>query len=259
MRFFVNSDRYIYRDEDEDTISLMIKKSNQIIYLNKSAKKILGMTEKDIDLKDFVESLNIDCLNKEFIYKDYEEIIYQLESFGIITISNKDKDISSGCKIAGERNYLEVANFIENNKDNVFSYTSISNMQYYNPISIRSRQFNNTEYNLMYIRDERIISLLVVSLPPNTSGFSVIYLNSVFFENSIPEKECIGLLNELINFATKLFKDDFTKIRFHYFNTKQNWLLEQLKYSGFKKSCALEQEIDKNIKLDVYDKFFKED
>lgn len=258
MKYKILENSYIYRNEDNDTISLMIKSTDQIIYLNKSAKKILLEDNKSWELSDIIDCWNIDEKNKKEIYKDYEELLYQLECFGIVEIERDNITKDNGCRIAGERDYFNIADFIQKNIYYRFSYSNITNMKYYNSISIRTRQFNNTEYNILYCLNGEIVAVLVIALPPNTSGFSVTYLNAVFFKNSLDEKDCITILKEQISFVDELFRRDFRKIRFHYYDAKQKWLLAQLETLNFKKICTFEKELYSNKNLSIYDKFFEE-
>lgn len=190
MKFKIIEDSYIFRDEDDDTISLMIKETSQIIYLNAMAKKILETSHDFCELKDFVKMLNLDSGTEKIAMKEFEELIYQLESFGILLISNKEVFYGEGCKVAGERDYADIANFIECNLKNQYSYSSITNTAYFNSISIRSRQFNNLEYNILKRKDEKILSDLIISMPASTSGLSVIFINGIIFDSELTEEKC---------------------------------------------------------------------
>lgn len=254
MKYKFIEDSYTVREEENDTISLMINKTNQIIYLNNAARKILFDPNKTEDLDKFVESLDVD--DKTQAYKDYEELLYQLECFELVKVEKEEQESSDGCKIAGEKDYNEIAQFINANIQNQFSYSNVVNMKYYNPISIRARQFNNTEYNILYFLDGKIVADLVVALPPNTSGFVVVYFNAIFFNNTLNEDECKKILGELLKYVSKLFEKKFCKLRFHYFNETQNWLLPILKSLGFKEICTFEKELRDNKSLTVFDKFF---
>lgn len=254
MRYKFNEGSYTVRKEENDTISLMIKKTNQIIYLNSAARKILFDPNKTGDLDKFVQNLNVE--DKEQAYKDYEELLYQLECFELVKIEKEEQESILGCKIAGEKDYNEIARFITANIKNQFSYSNVVNMKYYNPISIRTRQFNNNEYNILYFSEGKIIADLVVALPPKTSGFVVVYFNAVFFSKELNESDSKRVLKELLEYASKLFEKNFCKLRFHYFNEMQNWLLDTLENMGFNKVCTFEKELREDKALTVYDKFF---
>lgn len=256
MKYKFLKENYTIREEENDTVSLMINKTNQIIYLNSAAKKLLNDSSSTGELSAFVE--NLDTEEKAQAYKDYEELLYQLECFDVVKLEKQKSGMEDSCRIAGEKDYNMISQFIRTGANNPLSYTSIANKKYYDSTGIRARQFNNMEYNLLYFMDGKLEAVLVVSLPPSASGLAVSYLSAVFFGKQLSEAQCEEASGKLITFALGLFEIRFSKIRFHYYDKTQDKLLEILKKQGFTPICTFKDELRGNKPLTVYDIFFED-
>ncbi|MDU1347899.1 PqqD family protein [uncultured Clostridium sp.] len=261
MKYEVNKDMIKIRDEQDETVSAILNETKQIIYLNKTAAIILkkyGQIKDTYTLVKYViKEFELENKEEKQIEDDLIDALYQLEALGIVKLLDK-KEIKESLKIAGERDYSNIAIFIIDNIDNDYAYASVNNKKYYNPVSIRGRQFNNVEYNITKYKNNEIIGNMVIMPPANGSMFTVMSINSIIFKESLSENEIFSVLKEMVEFVQKNFSNDYNKVRFFYFYEKQQKIKNMLLRLGFEKICVYEKEINKEKDLEVFDRYINE-
>lgn len=260
MKYIINSNLFNVKSELDDTLSILIRKSRQLIYLNKTASLIINNDQEVKDTDDLItkvkDKFNVENMSDLEIKSDLNDLLYQLEALGIVQIINRETIKFNQIRIAGERDYSNISKFIKKNIDNDNTYCSIVNKNYYEPYLIRTRQFNNLEYNILkYDENGNIIANMVLLLPPTASYFTSMNINSIIFDKDIDYENVEIIIDEMFKFIVDNFKMDFNKIRIFYFDERQESIIEILKKIGFKKICVYEKEIEKSIDLVIYDKF----
>lgn len=120
--------------------------------------------------------------------------------------------------------------------------------------NLRARQFNGEEFNIIKLKDGKIIADVIIAVAPFNTGISVLSFSAIVMDKSIEENDVENIIKELLEYSSGLFADKYNKIRFYYTDEKQDYILNILKNIGFKKTCTLEKEICKNIDLTLYDK-----
>lgn len=260
MKYKIKNSLFNVKSELDDTLSILIKESRQLIYLNKTASLIINNNKAIKDTDDLIEEVkdkfNVENMSDLAIKSDLNDLLYQLEALGIAQIINRENIQFDQIRIAGEKDYSNISKFIIKNIDNKNAYSSIVNKNYYEPYLIRTRQFNNLEYNVLkYDENGNIIANIVLLLPPAASYFTSMNINSLIFNENIDSEYMETIIKEMFKFINDNFKMDFNKIRIFHFDERQDSIIEILKKIGFKKICVYEKEIEKSIDLIVYDKF----
>ena len=261
MNYKINLDKIQFREENEGTLSVVINKTRQIVYLNKTASEIIRCTKETHSTealsKMFIDKYKLENTLKGEIENDIKDSLYQLEAMGIINILDKPQEFSNNLKIAGEKDYELISKFICKNLSNKSSYLNANDSRYYIDVAIRERQFNNIEYNIVKYYNKEIIANIVVLVPDKMSIYSVLSINSVVFKKELDEKEIKGILKDMLKFIEEKFSIDYNKIRFNVFDKSHIFIKNIFEQLGFIKICLYKNEISKTINLEVYDKFIE--
>lgn len=253
MKFMINKNDFKIRDEQDGTLSLMILSTSQLIYLNTTAR-LLIQQEGTVDFEDFLKQLKFDGVEEVELRSDYQDLIYQLEALGIIEIIEQEQLSENGCMLVGEKEYREVSKFILENGNNKFNLIDMTYPDNYSLPNLRARQFNGEEFNIIKLKDGKIIADVILAVAPFNTGISVVSFSAIVMDKSIEEDNVGNIIKELLEYSSGLFVDKYNKIRFYYTDEKQDYILNILKNIGFKKTCTLKKEICKNIDLTLYDK-----
>lgn len=256
MRYKIDQKKFMYREEDEQTISLIVKETNKILFLNRTAAVLIKYANEVIDTKELLKYFEFPDDTENDIENQFINTIYLLHAYGIAEIEEKDKDNTLTIDIAGERDYYRIADFISANYNNPLNHIAVHSKEYYNVVTLRERQFNNFEYNIMKYLDGQIVAVLVVGVPVAGAKFSVIAINSLIFEQELDNDEVKEIAEELICFVENNFKDRFNKIRFYYYEGLRGFLKNISRNLGFELICTFKNEIDKKINVEVWDKEF---
>ena len=253
MKFKINRNDFIIRNEQDDTLSLMILSTSQLIYLNSTAR-LLIQQEGVVDFELFLKQLRFDDVEESELRNDYQDLVYQLEALGVIEIIDQDLLTGNGCMLAGEKEYREVSNFIIENGNSSFNLIDMTYPDNYSLQNLRARQFNGEEYNIIKLENGEIVADAIIAVPPFNTGISVVSFSAIVMDKKTREADIEKIIKELIDYSSGLFADKYNKIRFYYTDQKQDYMLNILQNIGFKRICTLEKEICKTIDLTLYDK-----
>ena len=237
MKYCVDLSQLKVREELDGTASIFIRPSKQVLYLNKTASEIIRNAGEITDSKDLAEyviaKFNYNPADKSRIIEDLEDTVYLLSTYSVLKlIEDKNDDPRNTVRVAGEKDYVDISDFIKRNINNPENYFYNDFIELYSPVPIRTRQFNNLEYNILAKKEGRIVAILTLAIPPKMSTALSVIL--VAFECGLSKETSISVMEQMLNYSSGLFKKSMKKYRVNIFNEKQRGVSSMFDNLGFR-------------------------
>lgn len=208
MKFICDRKNFKTRAEKNGTYSLLNIKTGKIMFLNKTASLILEIPEIN-STEELVNYLleNYDGITKEQVIKDCERLIYKMNALDIVSIIEEPTEKRNIIIVAGENDYKKLSRFFTNSlsQKGKMVFCASADPRYYSTYAIRTRQFNNQEYNIIYLDQYGCIKA-AISLGCGLSS-SLMTLTSVFAD----ETE-INIVKKMLSYIFNI-TPDLTKLR----------------------------------------------
>ncbi len=246
MKFYIEREAFTAVEPAKDAIPLKALRSGCALFLNPSAAPLLA-THGWVDFEEFAADAGAP------LRRDFEDALTALECFELAKVAEREARAGNDCRVAGEKDYAAVSAFIRAHMACGHSYSPVANPEYYSAVSVRARQFNNSDYHFMKERGGELIAVLIVTVPTAGDVSSVVTLHAAVFSALLNKAESAACLHDLLEFAELEFKEEFSTFRFLYTDAKQDAMLSMLLDEGFTKVCTLEKELNKTIDLVIYD------
>lgn len=248
MRFYIHSDRYINEPAAGETVPIKEVASNRMLFLKSTAEKLLHTTDKWVEFDKFCSDADA------ALKKDYLDGLTLLECFDIAEVADVPVPDTNGCRVAGERDYKAVGEFMQANVGKGFSVAAIRDSRYYTEDSVRARQFLNQEYNFIREQNGKIQAVLVISVPRPENVSSTASVESIVFAEALREDAAADCVDALVKYAEAEFKGDICKFRFTKSDACHAWMVSKLAGLGFEPVCTLEKELYRSVDVTFYDK-----
>ncbi len=253
MKFYIKSSGYFSREEEKGAISLIVLATNQILFLNRSGKKLLEHCDEWVDLKEFVEGLSIKSVGHEQVYDDYERLLFELDAYSVAQLKERGTSRFTGCRAAELRDYADVSAFMLRHIDAPFSCAVYSNKAYYGLLGVYRHLKNQSERYLLLQEEGVIRAVISVNHPGRAAGYSVLMLGCAVLDAALSEARCHEAIARLTELAAELYREDCSKIRYMYMNARQDWLKGVLCGEGFAQTAFFPKEIQGERDVAFYD------
>lgn len=251
MKFMLKSDAFQRLGEitDYDTIPLLATESKRNLFLPSGAEPLLAQSDNWIEL----EQLQASYSDKA---EDLKNGLILLECFGIAEVKEDPRQEDKSLRVAGERDYRSLADFLTGGKIRRYGNIDLSMteyvQEYLNQDNIRARQFNNMEYNFLIRRNGELVAVLLVGMPSEASYSTACCISWFVVSEDVSEEEDVELLNKLLDYTAEAFKAEFTRLR--YLSVAEGDLfVKMLVDYGFKQVAKLVKEADDGRDVIIYD------
>lgn len=241
MNFSIDRKNFKVRAENNGTMSFLNLKTMNIVFLNKTASILFENSEIQ-SLEQFVEYMHnkYPTVDKSVLERDCLELLYKMETLEILNIDHNSKtaDMEFPCvKVAGEKDFADLSDFLMENLqiEKMIILCSNYDMNHFSAYNLRTRQFNNFEFNFMHYGENRAIDAVITcAINVGATAFSLLHI--------IGNPDNISILREMLSYIFSV-THNLTKIRVmlqeNKFAEKARKIIEQL---GFKKEAVLEKE-----------------
>lgn len=241
MEYTVNK-KFRVREEKNGTYSFMNLETMQIMFLNKTASIVYNHDEIN-NLDELVAFMKnkYECPDVSIVLDDCRKVLFYMDCLGLIELIDCQLNKNNGITVAGEQDFKDISIFIEKSAHDKNMYVILNSNKKieYTPYAIRSRQFNDFEYNFIHRDNQGIIDvLLTFSYNKGSSIFTLI--------NLIGKIENENIIVDIIKYV---FENTpfLTKIRFLIEDSKKletiKFLIEKLQ---FKIEATLKKEFNEN-------------
>ncbi|QIB27354.1 PqqD family protein [Caloranaerobacter azorensis] len=249
------------RNEKKGYVSIFNHNTRTTTFLNETAYEILKLVNEGKNYEEIVSIYNSKYGMGENLEEEVLNTLYSLKYRKLIEFEMENNNISENdIRVAGEKDYSEISKLIKNNfiKPNKYIYMAADNEVYYNEETIRIRQFNNYEYNIVAVENARIEAVLTIA-PPRSQFFGTSLITGIFFSPDMSEDKCKLLFTKLLEKGKEYLLGDINKIRIHIPDTENLRNKKELIYllleNGFINEATLKNEICKKYDLIFYTLF----
>lgn len=255
MKFRIDSASFFLREENRGSATVMNLKTNQVVYMNATGRKVFERCDEVIDFDEFIDSLNYPHVSREKLCADYKKLLIKLYAYGFAELSDIERRTQDGCFVAGIEDVDAISAFLRASCANEPSCAEATSPIYYSRHAVYSR-LTNGQTPYLYLQCGGVIKAAVdTQVSALGMGESVVYLGSFFFADGMNAAECASAVKALVELASAAAKQSASKLRYMYMNPRQDKIIEMLTPLGFKKTAVLEKEVNACRDLCLYDLF----
>ena len=244
MKFRIINEGYEKRGDTTPygTIPLRSKKNGRDFFLSVEAEELMALPDGEYD---FDGTFGAFGQEKRQALLDGLTL---LSAFGAAELNDETRRSSAVCRVAGEKDYAAVAALITDDTTLRFGQLPVDPV-YMSQDSIRARQFNNEEYNFLYIENGEIMAVLTVCIPQASSYSAAFRLLGIAIG-----KDCVSedVINKLLECAMRSFCGEFRICRYLCFAPNDPFA-KTLLSKGFKETARLLGEAEDGADVTVYD------
>jgi len=244
MRFIIHKDAFTRQEAGKGVIPL--KAGFRALFLKESAAALLDRPGEWIDFEDLAQGAD------ESLRRDLTEGLTLLSCFDIAEV--EQESMPKPCRAAGERDYRRITAFLKKHAGGSLNPSLVYTEEAHNEDALRSRQFNNQEYNFICEEEGEIRALLIVRPPFSEDVSAVLYVEHALFDTALTEPDRQHLLAAMLDAVEEAFRQDYARLRYHYYDACQDDTLAALKMLGFEPVCVLAREMVNGADLHVYDR-----
>ncbi len=245
MKFEICHDAYERRGQvtEDGTLPLRSLKNGRDFFLKAAAAPLLELDGSVHDAETEFSALTPETR------QDYLDGLTLLSAFGAARVLEETAESPVRIRVAGEKDYKAIAQLM--NRENVLRLGKIpGDPTYMNEDNIRARQFNNDEYNFLYLRSGELRGVLLACMPSLKAHSVAFRLCGIAVEEGEDVGEIVG---KLTDYCIREFSGEFRVIRYLCFR-EEDPLLPYLEEMGFTRSAYLEKEAEDGGDVAVFDK-----
>ena len=244
MKFRIIRDGYEKRGDTTPygTIPLRSKRNGRDFFLSVEAEALMTLPDGEYDFDGTFGAF--DREKRQALLDG----LTLLSAFGAAELFDEPRRSSEFCRVAGEKDYCAVAALITDDTTLRFGQLPIDPV-YMSQDSIRARQFNNEEYNFLYIKNDEIKAVLTACMPQASSYSAAFRLLGIAIGEGCDAEDVI---DRLLECAMRSFCGEFRICRYLCFDPNDPFA-KTLLSKGFKETARLFGEAEDGADVTVYD------
>lgn len=253
MEFYIHSDRYYVRNEENGAYKLMVTENNQVIDIESIYGIILNKTDCWVNLDHMSRVIAMTSFRKDVVSGLWNRI-FELHAAGVADLKNVPSFGKDGCRWGNVFDYYALSDFLKANMNKGQSCTVVTNPAYYSYYSVRFRIDQKIDTVALYEKEGKIKAAAVFGPSDRTFGGPVLELKSLIFDENYNEDECKEIIRQLTDFASTQLKGKLFKLRYEYISPRQEFVVNALKGMGFEESACFKDEVDEGKDLVLIDR-----
>ncbi len=253
MEFYIHSNRYFMREEENRAFSLMVLATNQMLEFDRSLRPLLNVTDRWVDYDYFARVLQMTGFGGKKVTARLERAVFSLHATGLADLKDVPSFGGTGIRWAAVRDIYALSGFCLANLEKSRSCTVTLRKQYYSCVSFYARMEQGAEYYLMKEKDGEIRAVAMFGLSYRYFGSRVFELRSVVFADGMDDAACRETVSELASYARTKLKDKIRKLRYEYINPRQAFMVEAIKAAGFRETAHFRKELKSGADLVLLD------
>ncbi len=255
MKFYIDSSDFFLRDESRGSATLMNLKTNQVVYINSSGRKLFEHCDEQVDFDAFIDSLDYPSVSREKLCADYKTLLLKLYAGGFLKLSDIERCTDDGCFIAQAEDVDALSQFLRASCANANSCAVAAAPVYYSRYAVYSHITNGRTPYFYLQRGGRIVAVVDAQAAALGMGESVVTFNSFFFAKDMSEGDCAEAVKALVALAASVAAPTASKLRYVYMNPRQDKTVAMLAAVGFEQTARLEKEVNSERGITLYDLF----
>jgi len=254
VRYRIDREDFFAREEEQGTMAIMVRKTNQILHFNHAGRHIFDVCDRWVELDDFLHDLGAVNTTPAKLRRYFEEILYKLHACGLAKLEDLPQSTNTGCRLAQQGDYLRISRFLMANAQKGHSCATMVGARYNGPYGVYTRLYEKQTYYLLSEQDGEILALLEMSQPMHISGNAVLSISTAVFHERLDAQAAAEQLHLLTDHAAKLFGGHASKLRYPYMHPRQQWMRDALAGCGFVQTAFFPNELQNGRDMIWYDR-----
>lgn len=242
MKFKIISSDFFSREEDRGTLSLIVGDTNEILYLNATARLILNPGGVWRDFDEFIDGLAFADVPRERLVEDFEALLFKLDAHGVALLREIDCGRETGARVARPRDIQALSSFLINHVAAPRTCAVSEETRFYHRQGLYGRMMGQKEFIVIDEVIGQIGAALLFTWPKRAEGNTVMSLDSAFFDDQMSDAACEQALMRMISAFTAALHGACGKLRYVYMNPRQDFIKAALLKAGFQKTAELKKE-----------------
>lgn len=243
MEFYIHSDRYFLREDENRAFTLMSHATNQTLEFDGSLHPLIYATDRWIDLSSYTRMLQIMSFDRKKTARLLEDALFALHAAGLADLKDIPSFGGTGIRWASLRDAHAVSGFCRANLEKSRSCTVSLDSRYYSCPAIYTRIKQGAEYFLLKEEEGQIRAVALFGLSYRYFGNSAFELRSFIFEDGMDDETCRKTICDLASYARQSLKGKVLKLRYEFINPRQQFIVDALKESGFREKAHFRSEL----------------
>lgn len=243
MEFYIHSDKYFLREEENRAFTVMDRTTNQTLEFERAMRPLLSATDKWVDFDSFARILQMTGFAGGKIRDRLEQAVFSLYAVGLAELRDVPSFGGTGIRWATLRDVYALSRFCLQNFDKGRSCTVTLRSSYYSSIKIYYRLKQGEEYFLLKEEGGQIRAVALLGLSYRYFGSRVLELRSLIFADDMEDSACMQAVSELARFARAALKGKVRKLRYEYTNPRQAFIVDAVKEAGFRETACFRHEL----------------
>ena len=254
MRYRIDREDFFAREEEQGTMAIMVRKTNQILHFNRAGRHIFDVCDRWVELDDFLHDLGAVNTTPAKLRRYFEEILYKLHACDLAKLEDLPQSTNTGCRLAQQGDYLRISRFLMANAQKGHSCATMVGARYNGPYGVYTRLYEKQTYYLLSEQDGEILALLEMSQPMHISGNAVLSIPTAVFHERLDAQAAAAQLHLLTDHAAQVFGGHASKLRYPYMHPRQQWMRDALAGCGFVQTAFFPNELQNGCDMIWYDR-----
>ena len=255
MRFYIASDSFFKREEEDGILSVFGSTTHDTLYFNNTSKKLLEYCDRWVDLKDFVSDVNFTGVSKEKVYSDFSRVLLKLEANELAKLDNVEIEPINGIKKADLKDIRALSLFVDENKEKFLGHAYVKGTNNYEYKQMYRKKSKNA-YDYIIAADNKVYAMIEVSHTEANRFGEALMLNTMLFDKGFDEERCITTAKKMLDFIKNEFSTTYYRLRYLMINESDKDFIDFICKLGFEKKARFEAELRDGRDLTLYDYSF---
>ena len=253
MEFYIHSDRYFIRDEENGAYKLMVNSTNQVIDIESIYGILMNKTDCWVNLDHMSRVIALTSFNRDTVNGLWNHI-FELHAGGVADLKDVPSFGKDGYRWATTFDYYALSDFLKENMDKGKTCTVVTNPAYYSYYSVRFRLQQKTDNIVLCEKETALKAAAIFGLSDRFFGGPVLELKSLIFDGALTDDECKDIIKQVMDYAAVQLQGKLFKLRYEYINPRQDFVVGALKDAGFSESACLKDELGEGKDLVLLDR-----
>lgn len=254
MRCRIDRADFFAREEEQGTMAIMVRRTNQILHFNRAGRHIFDVCDRWVELEEFLQNLGAVNTTPAKLRKYFEEILYKLHACGLAKLEDLPTPAGTGCRLAQLSDYMRISRFLIAHGQKGQSCATMVGARYNGPYAVYTRLYEKQTHYILSEQNGELLALLEISQPAHIAGNIVLSISTAVFHEHLDAQAAREQLHLLTDHAAKLFGGHASKLRYPYMHPRQQWMRDALAGCGFVQTAFFPSEIQNGCDMIWYDR-----
>ena len=254
MRYRINRENFFAREEEQGTMAIMVRKTNQILHFNRAGRHIFDLCDQWVELDDFLRNLGAVKATPAKLRRFFEELLYKLHVCGLAELEDLPQPCGTGCRWATAADTMRLSAFLTAYAAKGLSCAAMLSASYNGRYGVYTRLYEKRAQYLISERKGQILALLEITRPEHIPGNAVLNISTAVFHDSLDDAAAREQLRLMTDYAAQRCAGQASKLRYAVMHPRQAWMREAVAECGFVQTAHFPQELQNGSDLVYFDR-----